>query len=296
MGPDDHKRYEVLECEVRKAVLQVREFCERFRAPGWASLSGSVTIDRLSFFGSRPCPYCGKSVTMGHYDVRHEDGRGLRIGFMLFHYIDADHPMTYGDYWGAIDRIRDDDPPMTIEEEADDLVQHWLAHDHYVHDLLSIMAEINTEEAVYLGLLTARGIKPLSRLEYAVEGDVLDVLKELGLTVAPVRRMAQNGDSVQHLVFSKQQDLIDAYLDEFDGTVLTGETPPVVRSEARYFGYPACCAEAYIRGQKWGGGLTQEDQSLLFHLPCPGCKETRLLLPRYRTALADAMRLARELR
>lgn len=152
------------------------------------------------------------------------------------------------------------------------------------------------EEAIYLGLLTARGIKPLSRLEYAVEDNVLDVLKKLGLIIAPVTRMAQNGDRVQHLVFSKHQDLLDAYLGEFDGTVLKGETPSVIRSEARYFGYPACCAEAYIRGQRWGSGLTREDQSLLFHCACPGCRETPLLLPRYRAALEDARRLACELR
>jgi hypothetical protein len=38
-------------------------------------------------------------------------------------------------------------------------------------------------DAIYLGVLTARGVKPLSRLEYPVEPDVLSMLRKLGLTL-----------------------------------------------------------------------------------------------------------------
>ena len=41
------------------------------------------------------------------------------------------------------------------------------------------------EDAVYLGVLTARRVKPLSRLEYPVGPQVLDLLSALGLVTAP---------------------------------------------------------------------------------------------------------------
>ena len=143
------------------------------------------------------------------------------------------------------------------------------------------------EEAVYLGVLTARRVKPLSRLEYPVGPQVLGIFDTLGLMTAPVTRFAQNGAQVTHTILSRDRSLIRHYLVEFDTTIIQGEVPAVVRAEARHFGYPACCAEAYINQPYAPNGLAGEDQTLLFHHACPGCKKTPGLIPLYRSALAE---------
>jgi len=146
------------------------------------------------------------------------------------------------------------------------------------------------EDALYLGLLTARGVKPLSRLEYPVEPEVLDVLEGLGLLVASLTRIARNGARVTHLILGTDLDLIEQYKADFDGTVL-GETPDVIRLEARYFGFPACCAEAFIQDPRAPNDLPPQEQALLFHRACPGCQETPRLVPLYRSALEKARRI-----
>ncbi len=152
------------------------------------------------------------------------------------------------------------------------------------------------EEATYLGVLTAKGLKPLSRLEYAVAPDVLALLRALGLRVVPIRRVAGDGTEVSHWILGMDEGLMEEYKREFDGTPIRSGDPAVIRAEAEYFGYPACCAEAYIRDPHAAGGLTPEEQSLFFHRACPGCEETRRLVPLYRSALEEARRLYRELR
>ena len=151
------------------------------------------------------------------------------------------------------------------------------------------------EDAVYLGVLTARRVKPLSRLEYPVGPQVLDLLSALGLVTAPVTRLAQNGAPVTHTILSRDPGLIRNYRQEFDGTVIQGETPAVVRAEAGHFGYPACCAEAYVRQPYAPNGLADEDQALLFHHACPGCQETPRLIPLYRSALAETRLILKRL-
>ena len=143
------------------------------------------------------------------------------------------------------------------------------------------------EDALYLGVLTARQVKPLSRLEYPVEIPILDLLRDWGLTLAPVTRFAQDGTRCHHLVFSTQPALLATYCAEFDGARLD-ETSAVIRAEARYFGYPPCCAESFIRVPHAPNGLAVEEQGLLFHHACPGCRVTRELIPLYRAALAVA--------
>jgi hypothetical protein len=147
------------------------------------------------------------------------------------------------------------------------------------------------EDAVYLGVLTARGLKPLSRIEYAVASPIVDVWGHLGLEVARITRIARNGARVCHLILGRDAKLVDRYREDFDGRLLRGETPGVVRLEARYFGYPACCAEAYISAPRATNHLASEDQALLFHRACPGCAVTPNLIPLYAAALADAKRL-----
>ncbi len=147
------------------------------------------------------------------------------------------------------------------------------------------------EDAVYLGLLAARDVKPLSRLEYPVASPLIEFLRRLGLLVVPLTRIARDGTQVRHLILGRDARLIDRYLSDFDGRRLRGETPCVVRMEALYFGYPACCAEAYIRTPHAHNGLSAEDQALLFHHACPGCVATPQLLPFYRATLAEARQM-----
>jgi hypothetical protein len=144
-------------------------------------------------------------------------------------------------------------------------------------------------DALYLGVLTARGVKPLSRLEYPVQPDVLRVLERLGLVLGVVRRVARNGALCTHHVMSADPGLLRQYLAEFDGTPLSRRVPSVVRAEARYFGYPSCCAEAFISEPYAPNSLPWADQCLLFHHACPACAETPGLVPLYRAAHAEAL-------
>ncbi len=149
-------------------------------------------------------------------------------------------------------------------------------------------------EAVYLAVLAARGVKPLSRIEYAVGTPVLRCFTDLGLLTAVVTRVARDGTRVRHLAVSRDAHTLRDYRDEFDGRLLRGETPAVIRREAHYFGYPACCAESYIRAPHAPNNLPDGDQSLLFHHVCRGCRVTPRLIPHYRAALAEAERLTAE--
>jgi hypothetical protein len=146
-------------------------------------------------------------------------------------------------------------------------------------------------DALYLGLLTARGVKPLSRLEYPVPPDVLRILEGLGLALGVVRRVARNGAYCTHHVMSTNPSLIRRYLAEFDGVLLSRRVPSIVRAEARYFGYPSCCAEAFISKPYAPNSLPWADQRLLFHHACPACAETPGLVPLYHAAHTEAQAL-----
>ncbi|MGQ9501348.1 MAG: hypothetical protein ACUVSF_09340 [Anaerolineae bacterium] len=146
-------------------------------------------------------------------------------------------------------------------------------------------------DAVYLGVLTAWGIKPLSRLEYPVRSWVLALFRNIALVIAHIARYAADGTRVEHLVLSRDAQLVERYRREFDGRRLGGETACLVRIEARYFGYPPCCAEEYIRTPNSPNDLPLTDQALLFHRACTGCMVTPQLIPLYQAALAEARRL-----
>ncbi|GEM_PF-2213431 len=149
------------------------------------------------------------------------------------------------------------------------------------------------EDAVYLGVLTAWGVKPLSRLEYSVKPWVLTLFRRMALVTASVTRYAANGTPLHHLVFSRDAQLVEQYRAEFDQRKLEGETARLVRREAYYFGYPPCCAEEYICTPDAPNDLPPADQTLLFHRACSGCVVTPRLLPLYRAALAEAKRICR---
>lgn len=150
-------------------------------------------------------------------------------------------------------------------------------------------------DAIYLGMLTARRVKTLSRLEYPVRPCIVDVIKRMGLMVKPVKRLAQNGTLVNHWIMGKDSSLIEQYRSDFEGKLLEDGTAQTVRLEARYFGYPLCCAEAYIKSPYAPSDLTPEEQHLLFHYACPGCEETSKLLPLYQLALDEAEMLYKDL-
>jgi hypothetical protein len=147
------------------------------------------------------------------------------------------------------------------------------------------------EDALYLGVLTAKDIKPLSQLEYPVSAHILDILSRLGLFTTTITRITRNGNHVPHIILAKDAGLVDRYRADFDGRVLRDEPTRIIRLEARYFGYPACCAEAYIQAPYAPNGLAQEDQALLFHYACPGCCKTPPMIPFYRDALSEARQL-----
>ena len=143
-------------------------------------------------------------------------------------------------------------------------------------------------DAIYLGILTARGLKPLSRLEYPVGDAILGWLRSQDLFTAVVTRVARNGARVHHLALSRCADTLSRYCAEFDQQPLRGETPGAIRREAHYFGYPPCCAEAYIRAPHAPNQLTADEQALFYHRACPGCRVTPRLIPAYRAALIEA--------
>lgn len=150
-------------------------------------------------------------------------------------------------------------------------------------------------DAIYLGVLTAKRVKPLSRLEYPVRSCIMSVIKNIGLIVEPVNRLVQNGTLVKHWIMGKNRSLVDQYQSDFEGKVLEENTSQIVRLEARYFGYPLCCAEAYAKSPYSPNNLTPSDQQLLFHYACPGCKETLKLIPLYQSALDEAEMLYKKL-
>ncbi len=144
------------------------------------------------------------------------------------------------------------------------------------------------QDAVYLGVLTAWGIKPLSRLEYPVRPWVLALFRQMTLVTANITRYAEDGTRAEHLVFSRDARLVERYRRRFDRRPLGVESAHLVRIEAYYFGYPPCCAEEYLCNPDTPSDLPPADQALLFHRACTGCTVTPRLIPLYRIALAQA--------
>ncbi len=133
----------------------------------------------------------------------------------------------------------------------------------------------------YLALLTRVGLKPLSRWEKPVPVGLEDVLDELGLETAYVRRRLQNGGTTTEFIFSRSDAYLDLYLRRFDDTVID-KSVETQRFEGFLFGFPPCCVESFARHGYRPNELDVDEQKLLFHWACPDCKVTPLLLPEYR--------------
>jgi hypothetical protein len=136
------------------------------------------------------------------------------------------------------------------------------------------------EEFHYLALLTAEGIKPLSRWERGLDNDQLYSLKRLGLQVSTLARSTEWGRVVTHTIFSRQQSKLEQHHAVFNGTPISRDAS-VVWKEGLDFGYPPCCVEAYIEKGYQSNGLTPQDQAILFHWACPDCDQTGYLLAEY---------------
>lgn len=137
------------------------------------------------------------------------------------------------------------------------------------------------EEFHYLALLTAEGIKPLSRWEMGLDNDQLYSLKRLGLQVSTLTRSTEWGRMVIHIIFSRQPSILQQHRAAFAGTPLT-RARQSVRKEGLDFGYPSCCVQAFAENGYQINGFSAQDQGILFHWACPDCKKTRHLLPEYR--------------
>jgi hypothetical protein len=141
------------------------------------------------------------------------------------------------------------------------------------------------EEFHYLALLTAEGIKPLSRWEIGLDNDQLYSLKRLGLQVSTLARSTEWGRVVTHTIFSRQPSILQQHREAFAGTPLT-RARQSVRKEGLDFGYPSCCVQAFVERGYQNNGFSPQDQGILFHWACPGCEQTRRLLPEYRRILS----------
>ena len=136
-------------------------------------------------------------------------------------------------------------------------------------------------ELAYLALLTHYHLKPLSRWEGELSPSQISTLNRLGLEVEPVRRYTLLGKSVPRSVFSMNARYVETYRSKFEGKRLKA-TPSAVKAEGWFFGYPSCCVEQFIRKPYVPNRLDQDDQRILFHWACPGCKTTLSLLREYR--------------
>jgi len=157
--------------------------------------------------------------------------------------------------------------------------------------VLSSMAELDQSiktlkeidfELVYLALLTAEGLKPLSRWEKPLDSDGLELLQRLGLLTKQIRRTVQTGKEVVETIFSRLPAYIQLYQQRFANTAID-KSAQTQRFEGFLFGYPACCVDQFIRHPYTPNNLPSEDQKILFHWACKNCKITPLLLPAYKS-------------
>lgn len=142
-------------------------------------------------------------------------------------------------------------------------------------------------DLLYLGLLTKEQIKPLSRWEGEFGRTEIRTLKSVGLKTKSVRRPLESGGTSEELIFGKDRGLIGEYVDAFEKKPISYSRESTLR-EGRLFGYPECCARSFASHGYSPNGLSEDDQRILFHWACPGCKVTPRLLPDYRAAYEEA--------
>jgi hypothetical protein len=82
-------------------------------------------------------------------------------------------------------------------------------------------------------------------------------------------------------IFSQTTGPVEDYQHHFHGQALS-KVASVQRTEGRLFGYPSCCIEHFIHSPYHRNGLDPDDQAILFHWACPGCRASAALLSEYR--------------
>lgn len=174
---------QIMDWDPYLARRHAQRFVNRIACP-----SGVVVIDYVICRGIEPCPICGQMTGMGVVRVQHHDGRSAAFHPRLYHYVDAQHPITEKDVDGQL--------LLAIMADAQD-------RSSGSYESQNNLARLEME-AFYLGVLTARELKPLSRLEYVVTGDILNAMfQHLDLTVTSVTRVAQNGERVGHWILAR---------------------------------------------------------------------------------------------
>ena len=146
-------------------------------------------------------------------------------------------------------------------------------------------------ELRYLMLLSERGLKPLSRWEGPFGRREEAAVDALGLGSRTIRRRLRGGDPIRELVFGRSPGYLELYARRLEGTRL-GHTAERQRLEGFLFGYPSCCVESFIRYGYRENDLAAEDQELLFHWACRGCRITPALLGEYRRIWSESERLS----
>ncbi|HKK72128.1 MAG TPA: FlgD immunoglobulin-like domain containing protein [Candidatus Krumholzibacteria bacterium] len=150
-------------------------------------------------------------------------------------------------------------------------------------------------QLAYLALLTLAQLKPLSRWECALTETEIDVLRATVPHVRRIRRRTRLGRPVTETLIANDPARAVLYERMFGGRRLR-RTPETVRREGRLLGYPSCCVEGFVREPYAANGMAPDDQEILFHWACPGCRVTPTLLREYRQVHADCSRLFRRVR
>ncbi|MGB7062219.1 MAG: hypothetical protein WBF13_07690 [Candidatus Zixiibacteriota bacterium] len=145
-------------------------------------------------------------------------------------------------------------------------------------------------DLLYLGLLTQKQVKPLSRWEGEFGRSEIRTLKSLGLKTETVQRCLESGRACEELLFSRDEGLIGAYQNAFMKKPID-HSRETKRLEGELFGYPECCVQSFAEHGYLANRLDQQDQEILFHWACPDCVVTPELLPRYRAIHEEAKRL-----
>ena len=135
-------------------------------------------------------------------------------------------------------------------------------------------------ELAYLALLTAEGLKPLSRWEKPLDNHELESLQQMGLHTKQIRRTVKSGKEVIETVFSVSLGYIQLYEKRFGGTPID-KSAATIRFEGFLFGFPPCCVDEYIRHSYVKNNLEPKQQKILFHWACKNCEVTPLILPAY---------------
>ncbi|MBN2104341.1 T9SS type A sorting domain-containing protein [bacterium] len=140
----------------------------------------------------------------------------------------------------------------------------------------------NNFEFYYLVELTRERLKPLSRWEKLMDERTLRWLRRQGFFVEIVPRKTILKHCVYETVFSMSSRYVDYYYKSFKNTPIRRD-PVTQKFEGFLFGYPSCCVQQFILHPYSPNRLRKEDQSLLFHWACDGCRITPELIGHYRT-------------